>query len=193
MSKQGGYLIIDFKGKSLSDVKTVIDGIYDRIEGNKGKAMLLSGLVLGGVEKPDAFATYKVDSGNFVFTVYGYDITITDDDEITIAEAQSGGGSKLYSHNMVLKFKSGTATVGAGSNIVCNIINKNSNTETIDSIKEFMTDNSITYINATGKIEITFATATKLCSAATIYRNGDKIYLGVFYDKDNDDLKYSAE
>ena len=82
----GGYKIINLRGFALGTEATVIDGIYEAIEGNYGKAIMLSGLTIGGVEKPDAFVTANVDSGNFVIEVYGQKITITDEDEVILSD-----------------------------------------------------------------------------------------------------------
>lgn len=86
--RKGGYKIIDFKDNALSTTSVTIDGIYDSIENNYRKPLLLSGLVLNSVEKPDAFALPIVSGTSFVFeNVYGYDITITQDDGVTSASS----------------------------------------------------------------------------------------------------------
>lgn len=84
MARKGGYKIIDFKDKNLTSSPT-IDGIYDSIENNYRKPLLLSGLVIGGVEKASVFAIATLSSTSFVFSnIYGYNITITDEDGVSI-------------------------------------------------------------------------------------------------------------
>lgn len=89
MSKKGGYKIIDFKGVNLdpdASSAAVIDGIFDSIEANHGKATLISGLVLDDVEKTDFFGRFAVSSGDYVLTIDEGTVTVTDDDEVTFAE-----------------------------------------------------------------------------------------------------------
>lgn len=82
--KQGGYQIIDLQNLSLSATAVNIPGVYEKIEGTR-KAILLSGINIGGVEYHDTFIEVTVDSGNYIATVYGKTLTITSDDNITIA------------------------------------------------------------------------------------------------------------
>lgn len=80
---KGGYQIIDLQNKQLTvDVGMVFEGIYDKIEGTR-KAILLSGLNIGGREYHDIFVPFDVDSTNFVGTAYGHTITIQDTDVLT--------------------------------------------------------------------------------------------------------------
>lgn len=56
-----GYLIIDLQKTSLSDsaelvyFKTKEESIYEKIESNIGKAILLTNIVIGDIERPNAF------------------------------------------------------------------------------------------------------------------------------------------
>ena len=86
---KGGYKIIDLKNVELNDDAVTIDGIYEAIEGNYKKALLLTGLCIDGVEYAGAFTTASVDDGNYIMMVYGYTITITDDDEVTAEVLES--------------------------------------------------------------------------------------------------------
>lgn len=79
--KKGGYQILDLKGQTSG---STIDGIYELLEGNT-KPVLVSGLVVGGVEYRDAFVEFTVSESNFVGTVYGKTITITSLNVFTIA------------------------------------------------------------------------------------------------------------
>lgn len=81
--KTGGYQIIDLQNQPLSDSAVNIPGTYDLIESTR-KAILLSGINIGGVEYHDTFIEVSVDSGNYTTTVYGKTLTITSDDNITI-------------------------------------------------------------------------------------------------------------
>ena len=82
--RQGGYQIVDLKDLPLSDTAVNIPGVYDSIEGTR-KAILLSGINIGGVEYHDTFIEVTVDSSNYTATVYGKTLTITSDDNITLA------------------------------------------------------------------------------------------------------------
>lgn len=83
----GGYKIIDLKDNNFtldSDAIT-IKGVYDNVENSHRKAILLSGLVIGGVEKSDRFVTFISDSGSYVSTMADAKITITAEDAVTLA------------------------------------------------------------------------------------------------------------
>lgn len=84
--KIGGYQILDFKKSALStEAGVTIEGLYEILEGNIGKRVVVSGLVIGDTEYNDATVEVTVSGTDFVFTVYGYDIAIDDDDEVTVA------------------------------------------------------------------------------------------------------------
>lgn len=80
---KGGYQIIDFKNQNLTTTATVIDGIYDSIEGNNRKSLLLSNLIIDGTECADTFATASVSGSNYVLSAYGATITVTSDNNVT--------------------------------------------------------------------------------------------------------------
>lgn len=88
---KGGYKIIDFKDTPFitGGVTMMIEGIYDTIEASYRKPLLLSGLTIDGIEREDVFATPTLSGSNYVFTVYGKAITITDTDAVSVAN--SGG------------------------------------------------------------------------------------------------------
>lgn len=81
---KGGYKIIDLKNTALADgVAATIPGIYEQIEGNYRKPLLLEGIQLDGVEYPAAYIEPVVSSDDYVFNLYGYTFEITDDDAVT--------------------------------------------------------------------------------------------------------------
>lgn len=83
---KGGYQIIDFNDHNHTvGVGAVHEGIYDKIEGTR-KAILLSGIVVGGTEYHDMFVFPTVDGSNFVMTLDKYTITVEDTDVVTITE-----------------------------------------------------------------------------------------------------------
>lgn len=83
----GGYQIIDLDNVNhTTGVGILHEGIYDKIEGTR-KAILLSGLVVDDIEYRDIFVEVRVNESNFVMTVYGKTITITDTDVVTVANA----------------------------------------------------------------------------------------------------------
>lgn len=82
---RGGYQIVDFHNENLSGSSVTIPGIYESIEGNHYKPLLLSGVVLDNVEKADVFAPADISGGNFNFAVYGGTISVTSDNGVTFA------------------------------------------------------------------------------------------------------------
>lgn len=84
---KGGYQIIDLENKELTlGVGMVYNGIYDKVEGTR-KPILISGLNIGGVEYHDTYVDFTVSGTNFVGSVYGKNITISDVDVVTVSNA----------------------------------------------------------------------------------------------------------
>lgn len=89
-----GYKVIDMLStpiKVSTATKAVVPGIYDAIE-ETFKPLLLTGIVINDTtdkEFPPAYIQPVVNSTNFDFTVYGYAITVTDDDEIYYTAAEN--------------------------------------------------------------------------------------------------------
>lgn len=83
-----GYKVIDFRDNNLTTTAAVtIPGIHDAIEAAYRKPLLLSGLTVAGVEKPAVFAQVTESSGSYQFTAYGYKITISAADAVSVATA----------------------------------------------------------------------------------------------------------
>lgn len=84
--RKGGYHIVNLKDQTLSVEAVTIKGLYNDIEGSYRKPLLLSGLVIDGVEKPDTYVTAVIsDGGSITISAYGKTITVTSEDAVTIA------------------------------------------------------------------------------------------------------------
>lgn len=81
---KGGYQIIDFKERNLTGNSVIIPGVYESIEGNYYKPILLSGLVIDGIERSSVFAIPQIIGGNYEFFVYDERITITSEDSVSL-------------------------------------------------------------------------------------------------------------
>lgn len=82
---KGGYKIIDFKDVNITTGAGVtVTGIYEDIEKSHRKAILLSGITIDGVEKPDCFVDCEVTDGNYKFTAYSKTWEITNADLVTV-------------------------------------------------------------------------------------------------------------
>ena len=87
----GGYVII-----SLND-----EDIYEKIERNLYKPILLTDIVINGIEKNDVFTTAYVEGTNIVFKdIYDKDITISDDNSISIGDNGKHLYEYVYTHNV---------------------------------------------------------------------------------------------
>lgn len=88
MALKGGYKIIDFKNNMLSGESIVIPGIYEDIEENYDKVLIASGVGYDSAIYNDEIIAVDVDESNWIIKFHNGDfiITITDDDEVTIAE-----------------------------------------------------------------------------------------------------------
>ena len=82
--KMGGYKIIDLKNKSITTTGVIVDGIYKEIEGSYRKPLLLTHVVINGVEKNDAFVNVIVQTSIYKFSLYGYSWEINSADLVKI-------------------------------------------------------------------------------------------------------------
>lgn len=84
--RTGGYQIIDLKNVALTSGEgQVFEGIYEAIESTH-KAILISGLNVGGTEYHDSFVEIAVNGQSFEFTCNGYNCTVDDSDTFTATE-----------------------------------------------------------------------------------------------------------
>lgn len=90
---KGGYKLIDFKENNIVlNEPTTIEGVYDAIEHNYRKPTLITGLVIGDVEKGDTFVNFEHGENvyNGLLGVTASDkvlfIKITNKDAVTITE-----------------------------------------------------------------------------------------------------------
>lgn len=89
MSRRGGYMILDVSGHNLSSgVQATIPGIYERLEANHGKPVLLSGLNVGGKEYGDIFVDVTLNESAYNFTAYGKTVKIEAEDKITVTDPE---------------------------------------------------------------------------------------------------------
>lgn len=83
---KGGYKIIDFKDINIvTGTGATVTGIYESIEESHRKAILISGITIDGIEKPDCFVDCEIADSNYTFTAYGKTFTVTNADLVTFA------------------------------------------------------------------------------------------------------------
>lgn len=83
---KGGYKIIDFKDVNiLTGVGATVPGIYDDIKKSYRKAIMVSGITIDAVEKPDCFVDCEVSGSDYKFSAYGKTFTITSENKVTFA------------------------------------------------------------------------------------------------------------
>ena len=80
-----GYQVIDLKNYDfVVGTGATIEGVYEKLEGTR-KAILLTNIVIAGVEYKDTFVELK--GATFTGTVYGYTFSVTSADLVTFANA----------------------------------------------------------------------------------------------------------
>lgn len=82
---KGGYHIVDFKENNITSTGVTILGIYDSLEHNYNKPILVTGIVLESVPQVDCFVNLMVANTNYTFTAYGKTFTI---DEADLVKAE---------------------------------------------------------------------------------------------------------
>lgn len=90
--KNGGYIIADFKGETLtSGQETNITGLFQSVSNPYKKPVLVSGLIVGDVEYPDFYTVFTSSSDGYTSTVVIGSQTVTievnsgDDVTVTVA------------------------------------------------------------------------------------------------------------
>lgn len=88
-----GYQIINLRNTPFetNGATMMLDGIYDQIEGNNRKPILLDGIVIDDIEYPAIYAQRKIVGSAFVFDVYGKRITIEDTDAVSVTNTTDAG------------------------------------------------------------------------------------------------------
>lgn len=96
---KGGYQIISLAMVNLlASGGNTIKGIYNKIEGSYKKPILLEGINIGGAEKHAIYVIPEVSGDDYILKgVYGYDITIDDDDKVTVEAIGINGWEHLPS------------------------------------------------------------------------------------------------
>ena len=75
---RGGYIIADFKKTALtSGTQATIDGLFNSVSNPYKKPVVVSGLVIGGVEYPAFYAVFVKNSNNYESRVAINETTLT--------------------------------------------------------------------------------------------------------------------
>ena len=84
-NKKGGYKIVSLKNINLLGVSLNLAGLYKALNDSYGKPIQLCDIKFGTVAKKDAFVLVeKLDAGVKINDLYGYDILVESDDDITV-------------------------------------------------------------------------------------------------------------
>ena len=86
---KGGYKIIDLHNYDFTDVgtETTITGIYEELEGNYHKAVMLSNVTFKGIEITSQFVPVTISESAYKLAMVGVGtFTVTNDDKITLGE-----------------------------------------------------------------------------------------------------------
>lgn len=62
---RGGYKIIDLQNINITTTEVTIDNLYESIESNYRKPLLLNNLVINGSELPNVYVYAIVDNTNY--------------------------------------------------------------------------------------------------------------------------------
>lgn len=160
----GGYAII-----SLND-----EDIYEKIERNLYKPILLTDIVINGIEKNDVFTTAYVEGTNIVFKdIYDKDITISDDNSVTIGD----NGKHLYEY----EFTHNDKTICFKAFLLTN-----KSDLSIDNLHNFFNENVNLKFQACG-YAYTSTHAGEARVINSIYYNGQRMYAtNVYYNSNSE-------
>ena len=82
---RGGYHIVNFRETEPSEEGVTVNGVYESLEGNYHKAIMVTGIVLESVVQRDQFVEVTLSGTDYTFTAYGKTFTITDADLVKVA------------------------------------------------------------------------------------------------------------
>lgn len=97
MSKKGGYLIIDLKnidlnsksndgsGYDWSNDSGLLPNLYNLLEQNYFKQVLVTGIKINGIEKNDVIATVYLNGSTYSFNVYSFTINLENKETMDVA------------------------------------------------------------------------------------------------------------
>ncbi len=106
---KGGYKIISLEENDLT-ASFSVKGIYNALSKTYDKTILVSGIVIDGEKKNDAYTEVNVDSTYYKFTVYGYEVTVSSDDSVEAEEVVTDAVTSIGG-------VSGSITLGSGLSI----------------------------------------------------------------------------
>ena len=87
MSKKGGYKIVSLGGLDLIGEDLALEGLYNALKLSYGKPILLSGIVIDGEKMKDIYVVVDEDTDEILIkNIYGYNLTVDDEDAITVEE-----------------------------------------------------------------------------------------------------------
>lgn len=106
---KGGYKIVSLNGNDLASGDSfVVSGLYENLVNSYKKPILVTEIVIDGEKQQDSFAVVKQSDGGYTIDVYGYALTVTSEDSVTIAEV---------THVDSIGGVSGDITLGTGLSI----------------------------------------------------------------------------
>lgn len=105
MSKKGGYLIIDLKNIDLNGVGSdggtydwsnnsgLLPDLYNVLEQNYFKQVLVTGIKINEIERNDFITTIYLNGTSYSFNVYGFTVNIVDKETMDV-------GASLFIHSI---------------------------------------------------------------------------------------------
>lgn len=96
MSKKGGYLIIDLKNIDLNSIDSdggtydwsnnsgLLPDLYNVLEQNYFKQVLVTGIKINGIERNDFITTIYLNGTSYSFNVYGFTVNIVDKETMDV-------------------------------------------------------------------------------------------------------------
>lgn len=179
-NKKGGYKIVSLKNINLLGVSLSLAGLYKALNDSYGKPIQICDINFNGTKKKDAFVLVeKLDAGVKINDLYGYDILVESDDDITVtanpqelpntASATAGqilglnaqkkpewqdkpaSGIKLYRHYFVMSTTS--ITVGGIASTTAKLWVISSNSSNTDGVSAVLGESIAIPPNYTLRVE----------------------------------------
>lgn len=154
MNGKGGYKLINFKGVELSTTPVTDTGALADLLNNMGKAVLLSGVNIGGTIQSECFAVVMSDGDDGVkLNCYDGYIIVTKSGAVTYTQAAMSSIPTLTDD--VTKLKSINGSSIASNTSLINMFNKLNIYETANTFISGTYLNNIFGINVNGCCSIT--------------------------------------
>lgn len=88
---RGGYQMVSLKNLNIKSTPILINDVYDTIENTMYKPIMLTDIVIDGVNKNSLYVEISTNETNYVIDLYGGTLTITNKNMVSFTKNEEVG------------------------------------------------------------------------------------------------------